>query len=211
MLGDKKVLGLCVTRVHDRVRGTLVDEINLAAVEAGFKLVCFNSLEDFFRNDAYEKGAKTVYDRMDYDVLDGVIICAEHFCDRRIVDDVISRAKEKNVPVVILNGDAPGCVKVTNDCEESFKELVRHVLTVHHVTDPFFMAGRKDDPNSEQRLKYYKEVLAEREIPFNESKMAYGDYWDEPAMRITEELAVSGRLPQAIICANDSMAFGVCR
>ena len=211
MLGDKKVLGLCVTRVHDRVRGALVDEINLAAVEAGFKLVCFNSLEDFFRGDDYEKGARTVYDRMDYDVLDGVIICAEHFCDRRIMDDVISRAKAKNVPVVVLNGDAPGCVKVMNDCEESFKELVRHVLTVHHVTDPFFMAGRKDDPNSEQRMKYYKEVLAEREIPFSESKMAYGDYWDEPAMRITEELAVSGRLPQAIICANDSMAFGVCR
>ena len=141
MLGEKKVIGLCVTKIHDRVRGALADEINLAAVEAGFKLICFNSMEDFYKDDVYGKGARTVYDRMDFDILDGLIICAEHFCDERIVKDIITRAGERKVPVVVLNGEEEGCVRVVNDCEESFKELVRHILREHHVTDPFFMAG----------------------------------------------------------------------
>ncbi|MBQ3906057.1 MAG: EAL domain-containing protein [Lachnospiraceae bacterium] len=211
MLGEKKVIGLCVTKIHDRVRGALADEINLAAVEAGFKLICFNSMEDFYKDDVYSKGARTVYDRMDFDILDGLIICAEHFCDERIVKDIITRAGERKVPVVVLNGEEEGCVRVVNDCEESFKELVRHILREHHVTDPFFMAGRKGDHNSEQRLGYYKEVLKEFGVAFDEARMGYGDYWDEPAMRITEELALNGKLPQAFICANDNMAFGVCR
>ncbi len=211
MLGDKRVIGLCVTKIHDRVRGALADEINLAAVEAGFKLICFNSIEDFYKDDVYSKGARTVYERMDLDFLDGIIICAEHFCDNRIVNGIVRRAQEKKIPVVILNGEASGCVRVINDCEDAFKELVRHVIKEHHVRDPFFMAGRRDDHNSKQRLKYYQDVLEEFGIPFQESRMGYGDYWDEPAMRITEELVVSGKLPQAIICANDNMAFGVCR
>ncbi|MBO4514233.1 MAG: EAL domain-containing protein, partial [Lachnospiraceae bacterium] len=211
MLGDKRVIGLCVTKIHDRVRGALADEINLAAVEAGFKLICFNSIEDFYKDDVYSKGARTVYERMDLNILDGIIICAEHFCDNRIVNDIVRRAQEKNVPVVILNGEVQGCVSVINDCEDAFKELVRHVIKEHHVKDPFFMAGRRDDYNSKQRLQFYQEVLREFGIPFDESRMGYGDYWDEPAMRITEELAVNGKLPQAIICANDNMAFGVCR
>jgi EAL domain-containing protein (putative c-di-GMP-specific phosphodiesterase class I)/DNA-binding LacI/PurR family transcriptional regulator/GGDEF domain-containing protein len=209
MLEDRKVIGLCMTKIHDRVRGALADEINLAAVEAGFKLICFNSMEDFYKDDVYSKGAQTIYDRMDYDILDGIIICAEHFCDGRIVDNIVSRAKERKVPVVILNGSVSDCVQVYNDCEESFKELIRHVLKVHHVTDPFFLGGRKGDANSVQRLEYYKEVLNEFNIPFDESRVGYGDYWDEPAMKVTEELVVTGKLPQAIICANDYMAFGV--
>jgi len=211
MLGNKKVIGLCVTKIHDRVRASLADEINLAAVEAGFKLICFNSVVDFYNGDVYCRGAKTVYERMDFDVLDGVIICAEHFCDQRIVEEIAERAKEKKVPVVILNGSLEGCASVQNDCEDAFKELIRHVIREHGVTDPFYIAGRREDRNSNERLRYFEEVLEECGIPFDETKVAYGDYWDEPAMRITEELAVNGKLPRAIICANDYMAFGVCK
>ena len=211
MLGNKKVIGLCVTKIHDRVRGALVDEINLAAVEAGYKLVCFNSMEDFYKDDVYCRGAKTVYERMDFDVLDGIIICAEHFCDQGIVEDIANRAKDKKVPVVVLNGNVPGTIRICNDCEDAFKGLIRHLIKDHGVTDLFFMAGRKGDHNSGERIRYYRDVLEEFGIPFDEGKMGYGNYWDEPAMQITEELVLNGKLPNAIVCANDSMAFGVCR
>ena len=211
MLGNKKVIGLCVTKIHDRVRGALVDEMNLAALDAGFKLVCFNSIDDFYRDDVYGRGAKTVYDRIDYGVVDGLIICAEHFMNDAVVNEIAQTALDHKVPVVILNGSVPGCVSVCNDCREAFQELVRHVIRDHGVRDLFFMAGRKGDRNSEQRYQYYCEVLRENGISVDETRKGYGDYWNEPAMCITEELAVSGKLPKAIICANDYMAFGVCK
>ncbi|MBR6477187.1 MAG: EAL domain-containing protein, partial [Lachnospiraceae bacterium] len=128
-----------------------------------------------------------------------------------IVAEIAGRAKEHKVPVVILNGYLSDCISVKNDCKEAFKELVRHLIRDHGVTDLFFLAGRKGDHNSEERYQYYREVLEEQGITVDEKRIDYGDYWDEPAMRITEELVVSGKLPRAIVCANDNMAFAVCR
>ncbi|MBR3468688.1 MAG: EAL domain-containing protein [Lachnospiraceae bacterium] len=211
MLGNRKVIGLCVTKIHDRVRAALADEVNLAAVEQGYKLICFNSIEDFYRDDIYSKGAKTIYDRMDLDMLDGLIVCQEHFCNQRIVEEIIDRAAKKQIPTVILNGEAKGCVSVINDCKDAFKDMIRHIIRVHHVNDLYFLAGRLGDHNSEERLEYFREVMEECGLAVRDDRIGYGDYWDEPAMRITEDLVVNGKLPRAIICANDNMAFGVCK
>lgn len=212
MLAGKRVLGLCVTKIHDRTRADLVDRINRAALAAGFKLVCFNSTEDFYKDNVYSIGAKSSYDRIDYSVVDGLILCAEHFYSEEVVEGILSRARENGVPVVVLNGEEKGCYQVRSDCEEAFRELIRHLIRDHHVTDTFFIAGRREkDSNSAQRLQIYRETLEEEGIPFDGSRVAFGEYWDEPAMRITQELAHLDRIPQAFICANDSMAFGVCR
>lgn len=212
MLGDKKILGICVTKIHDRVRGELLSQINYAAVGAGFKVICYNSFEDFFRHDSYGFGAKTVYEKIDFDILDGLIICAQHFCDEELVDDMIRRAKEKQVPVVLLDGKRDDCISICNDGKEAFQAMVRHLFREHQVKDPFFIAGRREkDPDSENRLAYYREVMEECGLTFREDRMDYGEYWDEPAMRIVDRLSKSGQMPDAIVCANDSMAFGVYR
>lgn len=212
MLGNKKILGICVTKIHDRVRGDFVNQLNYAAAEAGYKLICYNSFEDFFHQDSHGFGARNVYDRIDYDLLDGLIICAQHFCDDALIGDMIQRAKEKGIPVVILDGEREGCISICNDGKEAFQELLRHLIEVHHIKDPFFIAGRKEkDPDSQKRLAYYREVLQECGLEYREDRMDYGEYWDEPAMRITERLAKNGQLPDVFVCANDSMAFGVCR
>ena len=62
MLGGKKILGLCLTKIQDRVRGDLVNRINNAAVSAGFKLVCYNSFEDFYRTGIFHDGGQ-LYDQ----------------------------------------------------------------------------------------------------------------------------------------------------
>ena len=212
MLGNKKILGLCVTKIHDRTRGDLINRINMAAVAAGFKIVCFNSYEDFFRKDSYGCGARNVYDRIDYEILDGMVIFSQHFYDRQIVEDIAKKCREKGIPVVLINGKLEGTSSICNDAKPAFLELLRHLFSVHHIQNPFFIAGNKErDPDSELRIACFKQVLAENEMPFREDRLDYGEYWDEPAMRIVERLEKAGELPDAFICANDTMAFGVMR
>lgn len=212
MLDNKKILGICVTKIHDRSRGELLAKINYAAVDAGFKMICYNSFEDFYRHDAYECGARNVYDRIDYAMLDGMIICAQHFCDEKMIDEIIGQCQKREIPVVLLDGEREGCFCICNDGKAAFQDMLRHLFTVHAIRDPFFIAGRKEgDPVSDSRLAWYKESLAEQGIAFREDRVDYGDFWDEPAMRITERLYREGKLPDAMICANDSMAFGVIR
>lgn len=212
MLADKKVLGVCVTKINDRVRGDFLDQLNQAALKAGYKLVCFNSVEDFYIDNVYSVGARYIYERIDYSIIDGLIICAEHFYSEQVIDEIVDRAKQHSIPVVMVNGEKEGCFTVENDCHEALREMVRHLVDVHQVRDSFFIAGRKEnDQNSRDRLQVYREVLEEKGIPFSEDRVAYGEYWEGPPLRITQELADSGKMPQAIVCANDSMAFAVCR
>ena len=71
------------------------------------------------------------------------------------------------------------------------------------------MAGTKGNCFSEERIEAFKRVLARHNIEFNEKTMlGYGDFWEVPTKKAISDLIVCGRkMPQAIICANDSMAI----
>ena len=212
MLGDKKIIGLCTTKIQNRMRAHFVDEVNRAVLSAGGKLVCFNSFDDFYRDDVYSRGARTIFDRMDFEILDGLILCEEHFCDETILAEIIKKAQQSGIPVLVVNGEWEGCLSVKYDCTQAFHELVTHLIEKHGVTDFSFLAGRRErDPNSVERYQCFRRVLTEHEIPFDSTRIRYGDNREEPAMAVTEELIKSAGLPGAIVCANDSMAFGVCR
>jgi len=212
MLGDKKIIGLCTTKIQNRMRAHFVDEVNRAVLSAGCKLVCFNSFDDFCRDDVYSRGARTIFDRMDFKVLDGLILCEEHFCDETILAEIIKKAQQNDIPILVTNGEWEGCLSAKYDFTEAFRELVTHLIEKHGVTDFFFMAGRRErDLNSVEKYQCFRSVLADHEIPFDSTKIRYGDYLEGTAMAITQELINSSGLPEAIVCANDSMAFGVCR
>ncbi len=212
MLNGRKVIGICLTKIQDTTRSHYVECLYKYACERGWKLIVFNSFLDFYNNDAMDVGAKSVYDLMNYDVLDAVIVMYNSFYDKKIADDIIADIKAHDVPVILLNGEADGCISLCTDYRETYKALLRHVINEHGVTDTFFIAGkRENDPDSVIRINCYKEVLEENGIPFEEDRVDYGEYWNEPAEDIIKRLTDNGRKPpRAIFCANDYMAFAVC-
>ncbi len=80
----------------------------------------------------------------------------------------------------------------------------------HKVQKPHFMAGHKNNVFSNERIEVFKKVLAENNMPFDESMISYGDFWAFPCRAATAELLKRKELPDSIICANDIMAINVC-
>lgn len=212
MIKGKKVIGVCLTRLHDTTRSNCIQYLHEAAKEQGYKLIIFNSLVDFYHNDSFDEGAKKVYDIINYDILDAVIIYYESFCNKSIAESVIAGAKRKNTPVILINGEKEGCCSVIGEYGEAFKEVLRHVIQVHGVKDTFFVAGNREaDEVSDYRISCYREVLEENGLSFDEKRIAYGGYWETPTREAVEGLLKEGKkLPEAIFCANDHMAFTVC-
>ena len=104
MLGNQRVLGVCVTRIQEAARSNYLSQLYILAKQRGMKLVVFNSFLDFRRNDAFDQGAMSVYDLMDYHILDAVIVLADAFADAAIVKRLVDKAKAKAVPVIVVNG-----------------------------------------------------------------------------------------------------------
>lgn len=211
MVGDRKLIGVCLTKVHDDFRTDFLANFYKTASAADFKLIVFNSVTDMYNNDGYDEGAKSVYNLINYDMLDALVILYEAFYSHELLEQMINSAKAKNVPVVLVHGSEEGCYCVISDYESTYEDLIRHVINHHGIRDTFFMAGLKGEPASELRLGCYKRVLAENGIEFREDMVDYGDYWDVPTLKAIERLTRNGkRPPSAIICANDTMAIAVC-
>lgn len=212
MIGNKRIIGVCLTRVQSIAATEYLSRLHMYAMKRGYKIIVFNSPVDFFQNDSNDRGSETVYRLMNYDVLDAVVIYSECFRNKAVYERIIDEAKAHDVPVILLKEKLEGCACIFNDYEDAFKSVMDHVIKRHGVTDTFFIAGNKEnDLASEYRIKYYKEVLEENGLPFSEEQLDYGNYWDVPTIMVIQRLLERRRTPpRAIFCANDYMAIAVC-
>ncbi len=212
MLNNKKVLGVCLTKIQDIGRSDYLNKLHCLAQESGYKLIVFNSFVDFYNKDAFDEGAKSVYSIINFDIVDVVAVIYDSFYSKSAIDEIIGNAKAHDVPVILINGSADGCWSINTDYSDALKSVMNHVIREHNAADTFFIAGNEDnDTESEKRIRCYKEVLAENGLAFDESMIGYGNYWEGPTRKIIYDLAGEGRKPpQAIFCANDYMAFAAC-
>ncbi len=213
MIVDKKVIGVCVSRIHSICVNEFLSELHQLTKKLGVKLIVFNSPVDFYNKDANDMGAKTVYSIINYDLVDALIIQAENFHDDKVYLDIIDKAKAHDTPVLLLKREGGGCPCILNDYADGYKALMRHVITEHGARDTFFIAGRKEeDEQSVKRIECYREVLEECGLEFSKDLVEYGEYWNIPTYQALERILQKrgGRPPKAIFCANDYMAIAVC-
>jgi len=101
-------------------------------------------------------------------------------------------------PSIILNNSA------------GIRQVIRHLIEKHDCRHLAFVGGPKHNLDAEERLQAYCDVLAEFDIPFDPNLVIPGDFqyasgeeavavlWDEHKEKV-----------DAIVAANDNMAFGV--
>ena len=212
MFGGKRVIGVCVTKMHSVGCGEYLYYLQQAASAAGYKLVVFNSTVDFYNNDGNDIGAGSIYNVINYDIIDAIVLDYEHYRNSAIPDQIIKGARSRGVPVIVLKGTVEGCYCIINEYASGFKSLIDHVIREHKVTDTCFIAGRKEnDPDSVIRINCYREALEDNGLRFSEELVEYGDYWNIPACAALHRIIDKrGAPPRAIFCANDYMAIAVC-
>lgn len=211
MINGYKIIGLCITRINDEGCTEFTEYLSNEAIANGYRLFVFNSFRDFYYNDDYDLGAKSIYKAINFDVLDVLVIDFRSFYDKALVEELISTAKSRDIPVIVLNEEREDCFSIINDCCDAYKELIRHIIGDHKVRTANFIAGVKGESNSEIRLECYKDILEEFGIPFEEERVAYGNYWNVPVFDAIDNWVNSGKpLPEAIICVNDSSAIDAC-
>jgi LacI family transcriptional regulator len=117
----------------------------------------------------------------------------------------------RQLPIVTLAGNAtPTTANVHGDNESGMRNLARHLLQDHGYRTLAYLGGYADSPDNIER----REVLA-GEAAAAGATLACGPEWQgyyfasAGAKVIERQLAASGELPRAIVCANDQTALGV--
>lgn len=210
MIGERKIAALCISRLNDDVSHETVTSLGAALAKMNCSLFVYSTTADLYWESSVDHGDSTVFRLADMNVIDALIIFSERIKNSAAVDELERRARECGKPVISIGSTGGRCYDIEFDYEAGFIAAVRHVIEYHKPKTVHFMAGINNNEFSDNRLNVFKEVLAENNIPFDDSMVSYGQFWSQPAIEATEKLIAENRVPEAIICANDSMAIAVC-
>ncbi|MCH5192907.1 MAG: GGDEF domain-containing protein [Oscillospiraceae bacterium] len=212
MFNGRKIIAVCVAKAFDMNSFEYICELNKSAVEKGFSLFVYQPNTDLDHGDRNDIGEKYVFDLMDFDKIDGVVIFSEIIKDNALSDALAEKARKHNKPVIAVERFVEGCINVKYDYKDCFEKIVRHIIVDHKLTKVNFIAGFEGNDFSEERLNVYKKVLEEQGIPYDPERVGYGNFWEDPTREVMAKFLAEGKeLPEAIICSNDTMAMTACK
>ncbi len=207
----KNTIAVCISHMDDILQTRILRNIIKTAEEFRFQLQIFNSFDELSDESLHVIGEKSIFDLIRYDNLCGIIIFSEKIKDSEVINKIVSKGRELDIPVISVDYELEGCYNLKFDYADSFEMMVRHVVEVHNCKDIYLMAGTKGNKFSDDRLNAAKRVLKEYGIEPDEDHIGYGNFWSVPTEKAMDEFFEKNLpLPEAFIAANDSMALTIC-
>ena len=176
MIGDKKLIALCTSRIFDPQIQSFIEILNeeLKLENAWLWIYAINS--DIYWSEDELPAEAHVFDYIPYDQVDVVVIMDEKIKSHEVSNNIISAASAKNIPVIVVDGEYEGCISISYDYASGFESVVRHVIEHHGVKRPHFMAGIPGNRFSEERQEVFKKVIEENGIAFSDDMVSYGEF-----------------------------------
>lgn len=158
-----------------------------------------------------EKGETNIFRLFHPDVFDGVVFVKDTIQTGNIADVIEHQLHEYfSGPVLVIERESEHFDSVFTDGYASMAAVVRHMIEVHHFKDIAFLNGKRWHEHSMQRLAAFRDEMAKHDLTVDEDRIFYGDFWYKSGEECADKLISSGRLPEAVVCANDAMAIGLC-
>lgn len=77
MLNGYKLIAVCLTKIQDEITYEFIDALYQTVKGSDYRLLLFNSFSDLYNQDVYDEGAKSIYQLINYDLIDALIIKAD--------------------------------------------------------------------------------------------------------------------------------------
>ena len=207
----KKKIAVCANGWSMEALSNAVEGFRSYAAEKDFDIFVFMSFASYSAHHTLMQGELNIYQLIDPADYDGIVIFSTMLNSDETVYSICKKAKEKGTPVVSIGMEIEGVPSVCVGNENGIREMVSHLIEVHHVKKVFFIGGTEDHPDSMERLNVTREVMKEHGLKLADKDVAYGKWSNARAIRALDELLERHRkLPDAIVCANDIMALAIC-
>ena len=188
----------------------IIRGINDYAKEHAINVSYFASFGGAVENNTFDAGEYSIYKLPNLTTFDGAILMTNTFSNSVIRNMIIDNVKASGIPSVIFETkDYEEFYDISIDNYAVMKKLVEHLIKVHGAKTFNFISGPEENPEAKARYQAFRDALSENGLDFDEDKRLYkGFFRSYDGIHAIEEFFNSGiSLPDAFVCANDSMAL----
>jgi len=186
-------LGIVLSGLGGPYFADLVQGVESVAVETG---IAVNVLGTHFRPDA-DHAVQQLALRTDALVVQG-----------GTVDEELLTELARTMPVVVVAASSGRLATVRTDGRSAAREIVTHLLEVHGYRRLRFLGSPDGSSDPTSRYEGFLDALADHGISESAPPLDFG-FEAEYGAIAARELHAGGELPEALVCANDELAFGV--
>lgn len=207
----RKRIAALMAGVDREYQHALTNGMARAARAADADLCVFNCQgqpDGFVRDD---RGERAIFDLARPADFDGAVVllatiptkvCRDQI--RKLLDDY------PEIPLVTIDVRHGNSVQLAFDDVSSVRELMEHLLDVHGAKSFALVTGPQESRVARARYECCREVLAERGISVPDKAIYDGRWVREGGLHAVEHFQSHlEKMPDAIVCGNDDIAFGV--
>ncbi len=206
----RPLIGIITARASGEEQHQILMGILTKAEKLGMETVIFSNIYNFNEYHADVQVENKIYELICSERLDGLILTAESVLNPELQQYIYKMFRDLDIPVIVTGAEIEGYECINNDVKQDFRDIAHHLTDVHGFTDIDILTGFLGNETSDLRADGVLEVLNEKGIPTERSKVIYGDFWLHSGENLAQQY-ISGRrkMPQAVVCANDYMAYGL--
>ncbi|MBE6852646.1 MAG: GGDEF domain-containing protein [Ruminococcus sp.] len=201
-------IAVIISGIDEEYQNTILSGIHEYASQNNINISHFIAFGGVLGNKKNDIGEFNIYNLINYDMLDGVVLLSNTISSPDVVSKIVSDLKESYIPVSCIDCDMEDFYYVGIDNTKAMEEMVRHIVVDHGIKELNLITGPDKNPENIMRVNAYKKVLRENNIVYDEKDIYHGSFRERDGIAGVEEFIRNGTLHRAVICANDATALG---
>lgn len=212
-MNNRKRICVITAQVDENTQNRFMQGFMKKAYEMNYDVCVFSMFLKYQDTTYREVGDSNIYNLINFDLFDAVVMCQDAIQTPGVVEKLENRLQSEfpNGVVVVVDKENKIFPTVMMDHFSPIVKLVDHLIDDHGYKNIYFLNGLKGHIHSTQRLAGYMESMKAHGLTVTDDMIYYGTYWYDSGDYMVDELVKDREhLPEAIVCANDCMAIGVC-
>ncbi len=211
----RKIIGVVAAQANEIEQRQLIKGISQTALAMNYDTAVISNIYSPTVGKNEFVCENRIFDLLSSDDFDAIIIISESFLVESLKKELAERLSKKSIPIInmgtyVREFDIPGSIHINTSDELDIEDIANHLIEHHGFTDIDMLTGTSGIEASQLRVNGYRRALEAHGIAFDEKKVHYGDFWMTSGIELAHKYADGTiPLPEAILCANDYMAYGL--
>ena len=212
-MADRKRIALLVAQADEYYQARFIEGFVSKAFEHNSDVLVFGSYLKYQNNMGREVGETSIFSLVPYEQFDAIAVMADTLQSPGLAESIEELIHLRcKCPVVFIDKESKYFPSIYPNHYGAVKQLINHLIEDHGYTDIAYLTGKAWHHYSKQRLQAFMDAMSEHGLTVGRDRVFYGDFWYTSGESLGERLLKKdGKMPQAIACANDCMAIGLCK